>query len=81
MQIEINGRTYQTHAGGSSTQSKRLIPISSNKMGETFELSRGQYVNLQEIVKHGGDIAKARRRKDFKQSDFDRAVEVYNATK
>ncbi|STY88600.1 hypothetical protein [Moraxella bovis] len=85
MQIEINGRTYQTHAGGSSTQSNRLIPISSNKMGEIFELSRGQYVNLQEIVKHGGDIAKARaemsRRKDFKQSDFDRAVEVYNATK
>ena len=85
MQIEINGRTYQTHAGGSSTQSNRLIPISSNKMGEIFELSRGQYVNLQEIVKHGGDIAKARaemsRRKDFKQSDFDRAVEVYNAAK
>ncbi|WP_227546287.1 hypothetical protein [Moraxella catarrhalis] len=85
MQIEINGRIYQKHAGGGSVESDRLIPISSSKKGEIFELSRGQYINLQEIMRNNGNIVKAKsqmfRRKDFNQKDFDRAVEVYNETR
>ena len=50
-----------------------------------FELSRGEYVNLQEIIKHGGDISKAQaqmsRSKDFNPNDFKKAVEGYNATR
>ncbi|WP_227547729.1 HINT domain-containing protein [Moraxella catarrhalis] len=85
IQIEINGRTYQKHAGGGVVESDRLIPISSNAKGEIFELSRGEYINLREIVRNGGDIAKSKaqmsRRKDFNQKDFNKAVEVYNETR
>lgn len=49
------------------------------------KLSRGEYINLQEIVRNGGDIAKSKsqmsRRKDFNQKDFNKAVEVYNETR
>lgn len=66
-------------------ESDRLIPISSNAKGEIFELSRGEYINLQEIVRNGGDIAKSKaqmsRRKDLNQKDFNKAVEVYNETR
>ena len=76
---------YQTHAGGGSTTSDRLIPVSSKNKDEMFELSRGEYVNLQEIIKHGGDISKAQaqmsRSKDFNPNDFKKAVEGYNATR
>ena len=50
-----------------------------------FRLSRGEYKNLQEIVRNKGDINQTRTnlsgRPRFNQNDFNRAVEVYNATR
>lgn len=55
-QIKVNGRTYQTHSGNNN----QLIPISSDKPNEIFQMSRGEYSNLKQIMRNKGNVNQTR---------------------